>query len=249
MVNGLRCYVAGPMRGYELYNFPAFDECSAWLRNKGWEVISPAEIDRELGLDPTQPLPEWFTIQTAMQRDLHEITNPLMSAIVLLPGWTESEGTGKEVRTGADVGLDFYFYEPTLGNKRLLAVTAELVLSSLLAGQDREPNDEIRIISETGGAKGQKSLRYDLIPSEALEEVARVYGHGVKKYDANNWRKGYPYSLSAAALERHYHAWKMGEQMDAEGFFHLAAVIFHANTLIFRDKFQPQFDDVHVDFS
>lgn len=109
-----RIYVAGPMRGYDLYNFPAFDDAAKQLRDQGWEVISPAEIDRELGLDPAKPLPEWFTIEGAMQRDLHEITHPLTTAIALLPGWERSEGSIKEVRTAMATGLDVYYFSDTV---------------------------------------------------------------------------------------------------------------------------------------
>ena len=38
-------YVAGPMRGYENYNYPAFDRCSRVLREQGWNAINPAELD------------------------------------------------------------------------------------------------------------------------------------------------------------------------------------------------------------
>lgn len=101
------------------------------------------------------------------------------------------------------------------------------------------------VVSHTGGAKGQKILRYDLIPSEALEEVARCYGVGATKYAPNNWKLGYAYSLSLASLERHLHEWKQGRQDDSEGYKHLAAVVFHALTLIYRDKAQTEWDDVH----
>lgn len=43
----MRIYIAGPMRGYPNFNFPAFDEAAARGRALGHEIISPAEIDRE----------------------------------------------------------------------------------------------------------------------------------------------------------------------------------------------------------
>ena len=42
----MRIYIAGPMRGYTLDNFPAFDEAAEYLKRCDWEVISPAELDR-----------------------------------------------------------------------------------------------------------------------------------------------------------------------------------------------------------
>lgn len=107
------------------------------------------------------------------------------------------------------------------------------------------PGGEERITSKTGGQKGSKLCRIDLIPPEALAEVGLVYGIGAKKYAENNWKLGYPASLSLSALYRHINQWHAGERRDAEGFHHLAAAIFHCLTLIHRDAFQPEFDDVH----
>lgn len=42
---------------------------------------------------------------------------------------------------------------------------------------------EVRVVDpKTGGEKGQKPERYDLIPWLAMDEVARVYAFGAKKY-------------------------------------------------------------------
>lgn len=93
---------------------------------------------------------------------------------------------------------------------------------------------EVRITDpNTGGQKGSKPERYDLIPSSALDEVARVYGFGANKYDIHNWAKGYDWGLSIAALERHISAFKQGENIDPEsGLHHLAHAVFHCLTLI-----------------
>jgi hypothetical protein len=47
-----KVYVAGPMTGYPGFNYGAFDEARDLLASEGWDVISPADLDREnLGLD------------------------------------------------------------------------------------------------------------------------------------------------------------------------------------------------------
>jgi hypothetical protein len=103
---------------------------------------------------------------------------------------------------------------------------------------------EVRTVSETGGEKGMKPERYDLIPVEALAKVAQLYGRGAKKYKAHNWRQGYEWSKSYAAMQRHANAFWQGEDIDPEMELpHLAAVVFHAFTLMtFMDEF-PQYDD------
>lgn len=95
-------------------------------------------------------------------------------------------------------------------------------------------SNEIRIVDpKTGGAKGQKDERFDLMPFEALEELARVYGIGARKYDDDNWRRGYRYRLSAGALMRHVSRWMQREDRDPEtGCHHLAHAAWHCLTLI-----------------
>lgn len=98
----------------------------------------------------------------------------------------------------------------------------------------RQVGDEQRVTDpDTGGQKGEKPEAYALIPVEALAEVARVYGYGAKKYEPNNWRKGYSWSLSYSALQRHLNAFWSGEERDPEsGLPHLAHAVFHCLTLL-----------------
>lgn len=92
---------------------------------------------------------------------------------------------------------------------------------------------ETQVKSTTGGVKGQKEARYDLIPGEALEMLARNYGRGARKYDERNWERGYDWSLSFAALNRHLWQFWNGEDMDEEvGLPHLTCVLFHAMALL-----------------
>jgi hypothetical protein len=104
--------------------------------------------------------------------------------------------------------------------------------------------EEIRTVSSTGGEKGTKEARFDLIPIEALTEVAILYGRGAEKYAAHNWRKGYEWSKSYAALQRHATQFWSGEDNDPEmRTSHMASVVFHAMALIVFMKDHPDFDD------
>ncbi len=68
---------------------------------------------------------------------------------------------------------------------------------------------------------GKPSLA--LLPTEALEEIAKVMDFGAKKYDADNWRGGFTYRRVASSLLRHIFAWLKGEDLDPEsGLSHLA---------------------------
>lgn len=103
---------------------------------------------------------------------------------------------------------------------------------------------EIRIVNEkTGGEKGQKIERYDLIPVEELAEVARVYGKGAEKYAERNWSRGYDWGLSYASLQRHLNQFWAGESYDKESeCHHLASVVFHALALMYFEKHYPDLD-------
>lgn len=84
----------------------------------------------------------------------------------------------------------------------------------------------------TGGEKGKKLERFDLIPVDALEELARAYGRGEAKYAARNWERGYAWSLSFAALMRHAWAWWRGEEVDPEsGQSHIIHAAWHCLAL------------------
>lgn len=105
--------------------------------------------------------------------------------------------------------------------------------------------DETRItVSSTGGVKGVKLARFDLIPAGPLWRVAEHYGHGALKYEDRNWERGYEWSKSFGALQRHAWAFWAGEDVDTEtGSHHLAAVAFHALALIEFGVKHPDFDD------
>ena len=98
--------------------------------------------------------------------------------------------------------------------------------------------EEVRYIDpDTGGQKGKKKARYDLLPVRPLNMIAEHFAAGADKYADLNYRKGYPWSLSYAAAMRHMAAFWDGESYDEEtGTHHLAAVAFHAMALMEYDS-------------
>lgn len=106
----MRAYIAGPMRGYPLYNFPAFDAARDALIAQGHEVISPADLDRAFGVDElTNPLPEGF-LHICMRRDIEALLT--VDTIVMLPGWSRSTGANIELTVAQALGLDVRFWDP-----------------------------------------------------------------------------------------------------------------------------------------
>lgn len=104
---------------------------------------------------------------------------------------------------------------------------------------------EVRSIDrDTGGQKGVKLARFDLIPPGPLFELANHYGIGATKYLDRNWELGYGWGKSYAAMMRHAWAWWGGEDIDAEtGSNHLTAVAWHAFALLEWAKTHPEKDD------
>jgi hypothetical protein len=91
-------------------------------------------------------------------------------------------------------------------------------------------------VTETDLKEGYKAdagkARFDLLPWEAVEEVAKVYTFGAIKYDDNNWRKGMRYGRVLAATMRHLVAFVKGENIDKEtGLLHVAHAAFGCLTL------------------
>lgn len=92
---------------------------------------------------------------------------------------------------------------------------------------------EVRTTSSTGGQKGVKPERHDLIPRKAVAWIARVFGFGASKYEDHNWRLGYEWGKSLASLQRHIDEFVEGNSYDDEsGLPHLAHAGFHILALL-----------------
>jgi Domain of unknown function (DUF4406) len=101
-----RLYIAGKMRGLPKYNFPAFREATAAWRAKGWDVVSPAEMDEAIGFTEDSPTPDAAFIKDAIKRDIEAIMT--CDALAVLKGWTTSKGCAVEVALADFLGLPIY---------------------------------------------------------------------------------------------------------------------------------------------
>lgn len=90
----------------------------------------------------------------------------------------------------------------------------------------------IRAVSKTGGEKEVKLAKLGAIDPQSLMVLAEVAGFGAEKYSRYNMLRGYDWSLSYDALQRHLHAFWAGEENDPEsGLPHLAHAAWHCMTL------------------
>lgn len=111
----MKVYLAGPMRGYPEFNFPAFHAAAADLRAKGLEVFSPAEKDIErhgkdiskgntAGDEAQAAAQHGFNLREALGDDLGYICKEA-DAVALLPGWEGSSGARAELATARALNL------------------------------------------------------------------------------------------------------------------------------------------------
>lgn len=122
-------YLSGPMRGYDLYNYPAFEKATAILREAGYTVYTPHEADETLDLPGFDPnVPGSFTEahrHTAMRADIEAIL--AADGVAVLPGWEESEGATLEVSVAKAIGLPVM----TVSKWRTRAITQTALNRSL----------------------------------------------------------------------------------------------------------------------
>lgn len=104
----MKVYIAGPMSGKPEFNFPAFRRAAQRLRDAGYEVISPVELDEadgidvnEIGADDVAP-GSWEWVR-CLVRDL-ELVVKEVDAVVVLPGHTKSRGAYMETSIAAACG-------------------------------------------------------------------------------------------------------------------------------------------------
>jgi hypothetical protein len=105
--------------------------------------------------------------------------------------------------------------------------------------------DEVRITDPvTGGQKGQKLAQLGALDPASLMHVAEVAGFGGKKYERYNFLKGYAWSLSYDAMQRHLNAYWGGQYLDEEtGLPHLAHAAWHCLALMSFSERQLGTDD------
>jgi len=95
----MKWYVSGPMSGYEGLNFPAFEAATTDLRERGHEVISPAEHNPDLNAD-------WLD---CILDDIQLVAG--CDAILMLRGWGKSYGAQIEHLVAEKRGLHIEYVE------------------------------------------------------------------------------------------------------------------------------------------
>lgn len=284
----LSIYLAGPMTGYDNYNFEAFEAGEAFLTERlDALVVSPATFELDNGhaewVDGDLVVKETFDYKDALARDFDLILN--VDAIAFLPGWTQSTGAKSEFFVGYRTGKKMYtlIENPDADGEPYILLPLsqdeqDYLFHSFFSdggdvpdewqdgpdefeiqlaehqkwldgpvtnnlGESLPGDGEVRVKNEqTGGEKGSKLARFDLLPYDAIWELAKHYGRGSQKYEDRNWERGYDWGLSFAAAQRHLAQFWAGEDIDPEtGTPHVIAAAWHCLALY---RFMVVFPDL-----
>lgn len=114
-----KIYLAGPMSGIPQFNFPAFYAAAKVLREQGFEVVNPAEIDdaedagaalRSPDGDPNNRAVVKKSWGDFLSRDVKLLADTGIEGIVFLPGWQKSKGARLEAFVGLNLKFRFWTY-------------------------------------------------------------------------------------------------------------------------------------------
>jgi len=208
------------MRGIPFWNFDSFDDASEWLRRNGYNVISPAEHDREV--DPDCVLdPNYLTggetpgaFEKLLGWDFAQIAGPECDGIVLLPGWEKSTGAAHELYVCRALGKPVYEYHTGIaldGGEHWLA---ELDEDVQLKRQNAAKVEKINEHVEAHNSYVQAEANRQSI-TEAMTPAVRVFETGASRNGADH-KHDYEGFLSIIAL-RAYGRYMHGHRHLANG--------------------------------
>lgn len=190
-----RIYIAGPMRGHFQFNFDAFDSARDHLKEHGWNVVSPADLDRENGFDPSRlpdnfdwmTVPDDFNLEDAIRRDVEAILQ--CDAIYMLKGWEDSKGATAE---------------KSLAEWRRIEVMYE---------DEPSPVEGETVTNASGGKQSHIKANFDCIPPECLRLLAQCLGFGANKYGKDNWKQ-IEFSDNLNHAMNHINEWRRGDRVE-----------------------------------
>ncbi len=235
----LRVFISGPMSIKKLFNFPAFDEARDKLKAAGYDVVSPADLDREAGFDPTKWKehgyfgcrgveckyglciaersgwtwrPKWFDLYAAMKRDSEELRK--CDGVALLDGCEESEGARQEAAAATDVGITAVPIEDWLAfSEEEVGEMCEQDLATL-ADDERIPLPRAELLDEAKRLIcGDRNAQYGS-PTQDFERTAALLNAMGYRNCTHGTKelKGADVALVMVCLKMSRLAWQRGKR-------------------------------------
>jgi hypothetical protein len=97
-----RIYISGPMSNLPEWNFPAFNAAAKGLRELGFDVVNPAEVNPDTTM----------TWEQCLRMDIKQLCD--CDSLVLLKGWQNSKGAQLELHVAHRLGLAIAHIEDML---------------------------------------------------------------------------------------------------------------------------------------
>lgn len=132
----MKYYLAGPMSGIPQFNFPLFDQAASQLRDSGYEIISPAELDdtetraQALASPDGNPGKSNRTWGDFLSRDV-KIVADQVQGVIFLPRWYTSRGARLEGYVGLTCGHEFLLYYPK--SRELVRLSPQFVANQIFS--------------------------------------------------------------------------------------------------------------------
>ncbi len=206
MISG-KIYISGPMSGVPEFNFPLFRKVANSLRDKGYEVVCPTEVDG----GSIDKLWEYYMVAN-LQRMMD------CQSIMLLPGWEKSRGATTEALLAYMFRFRiFIYFNNQQGFKEVPReyVALNIHLDLLIPEADRTLSEEKSILIEAEGlVHGARQGSYGH-PAEDFERQARIWsvilGTDVKPEQVG-------LCMVAVKMSRECHAHKRDNLVDIAGY-------------------------------
>lgn len=133
-------YLGGPMTGIPQFNFPEFHRVGTVLRERGYNIVSPAELDDPETEAAAMASPDGApgsgsangeAYEDFLGRDLIICSLPTCVGMICLPGWHNSRGARGESWVIAYLNKQLFEYEEVGGAPSLLTVERDERLTEL----------------------------------------------------------------------------------------------------------------------
>ena len=104
---------------------------------------------------------------------------------------------------------------------------------------------EEKTIYNTGASRSAdaKGVRYDLVPAEGIEAVAKAMYVGSIHHGDHNWKKGLKHSVYINHALRHINLYMQGK----DGEDHIGHALANLMMLVWNSKHLPEFNDLGIE--
>lgn len=144
-------YLGGPMTGIPALNFPRFKEVASALRDQGYNIISPAELDdpevEAVALASSDGFlgccDDKFNYEHFLSRDLIIVSMPTCAGGIFLEGWHTSRGARGESWVLEFLRKELWEYDDSYGSPSLIQLTSrDERLTELRVAHEGVPDDD-----------------------------------------------------------------------------------------------------------